>query len=122
MQKLLMRKYRSHTKCETEMKPIRTGSTTKSRDDLVYVYKDENFTLYQVQEVLENDWFECVELNTEDKFFTRHGSLNFGRVGVFKDHGLTTIIKRIHISEIAGKVVSNMKLLFTVPMNILKQT
>ena len=121
MQKLLMRKYRGHTHCQNQMKPIRPGSTKKSRDDLLYIFNGDMYTMYMVLDVLPNDNYECLELNTEEKFFTRHPSLNFGKVGIFKNHGLTTIKKIIHISEISGKVISNQNLLFTVPMNVLTQ-
>lgn len=103
------------------MKPIRPNSTSKARDDLVYIYKEKQYSMYQVLEILDDNYYDCVELNIEEKIFTRHASLNFGKVGVFKYHGLTTIKRNIHIEEINGKVVMNQNLLMTVPMNVLTQ-
>lgn len=122
MEKMLLRKYRPHDTCVTEMKPLRPDTTLKSQDNLIYTYEEKQYTLYKVLEVGDNDHYKCVELNIEDKSFSRELTLNFGLVGVFKDHGLTTIEKDIELREIKGKVVSSKGLLFTVAKNILQET
>lgn len=122
MQKMLTKKYRHGDDCVTRMKPFRMKTTTQSRDDLLYLFNNGMYYLYQIVEELGDNEFTCVEMNTEEKTFSRVMTLNFGRVGVFKNHGHTTITKTVKGSEVAGKVIAIRGLLFTVPKNVLQET
>ena len=122
LQKMLVRKYNHKDDCETQMKPIKTTVTAKSQDNLVYILEDSKYTLFEVREVLEDGYLEVVELNIEDKVYSREPSLNFGKVGVFKNHGTTLVKSTISLSQVHGKVIAVRGLLLTVPKNILTET
>lgn len=119
---MLMRKLRPPHQCKTKMKPLKSITTAQSADNLLYTFENNQYCLYKVLECLDNNEFKCVELNIEDKKFQRHQSLNFGKVGVFKNHGLTTVERVLNINEVNGKVFSRKGLLFTVSMNVLEET
>ena len=53
MKKLLMKKYR-RSKCSKTMKPVRAARTSKVRDDLVYIFEDETYHLFQVNKISED--------------------------------------------------------------------
>ena len=117
MEKLLLKKFKPHH-CQPQMKPVRVKETTKTCDNLVYVF-DEMYTLYEVLEDMEDGTFRCVELNIQDKVFQRTRSLNFGLVGIFQYHGYTTVEKILTEEELSGKVIRLEDLLVTVPRNVL---
>lgn len=75
--------------------------------------------MYEVQEKLEDDSFMCVELNIEAKIFQDSRTLNFGHVGIFKNHGYTVVQRILRVDEISGKVLKLDNLLITVPRNVL---
>ena len=122
MQRMLMSKYRPHGHCQRQMKPVKTETTPKTRDDKVYVVRDGNFFMYQVNEVLEGgDVLRCTELNIIDKRFNLHDTLNFGKVGVFQYLGKKTVHAELDTAEIAGKVFSYKDLLMSVSRNVLTE-
>ena len=103
------------------MKAIKDYRTPKTRDDLVYVFEDNDFKFYQVKEVLGNDTFQCLQLNAEKKQYRRHPDLEFDYVGVFQSRGLKTTTRNIHLSQVSGKVYKYKGLIMTIPLNVLKE-
>ena len=103
------------------MKPIRVETTSKTRDDLVYKYEEGKYWLYKVLEI-EGDMLRCVELNTIEKSFSRHLSLDFGLVGVFENLGKKTTRNTLKMAEVSGKLFSYKGLVMTIPLNILCET
>ena len=61
----------------------------------------------------------CQEFNIREKRYDEEPVLNFGLVGVFRNYGLSNIVKDLKESEICGKLVSVLNLLITVPINML---
>jgi hypothetical protein len=118
MKKTLMRKFRPHPSCTKKVTEIKPGRTSKSRDDLVYVYENGHYLLLKVENN-ENGILYCSEINKEPMVFNRHSDLNFGLVGVFKDFGKKNIYHRIPVQNVAGKLVRSRGLLMTAPINIL---
>ena len=121
MQKLLLRKFRPHTSCSVQMKPVRIGQTAKTRDDLVYTLQDGVYRLFQVVD-MDEDSFTVHEFNITPKSFRRHQNLDFGVTGVFNNNGYKTGVFVVEKEEIGGKVVMvGNSLLMTVPINILTE-
>ena len=124
MQKLLLRKMRPHLSCQNKMKPVRLGRTPKTRDDMIYTFKEGMYRLYHVKAIEENEnenEFTCKEFNIEEKYFRRHQTLDFGSVGVFKNLGYKTVTVVVKDSEIAGKVIAIGCLLLTSSKNVLTE-
>jgi hypothetical protein len=125
MKKLLMKKYRSST-CKKKTKAIRVESTPKVRDNLVYCFSDQEYSLYQVNNISEDEEglkvYQCREFNIRGKIFTEEPFLKFGLVGVFSNYGLTTKERIMRDIEICGKVVAFEKFLITIPNNMLLET
>ena len=90
----------------------------KSRDDLVYQFKDGRYLLLQVENIVGNT-LHCCEINVSERKFKRHEDINYGLVGVFKDHGKRHIYHRVKCDEIQGKLVRSRGLIMTVPNNVL---
>ena len=121
MQKLLLRKFRPHGSCSVQMKPVKIGQTAKTRDDLIYTFKDRLYRLFKVVDI-EEESFTCQEFNTTPKFFRRHQNLDFGVTGVFNNKGYKTGVFNVERRDMAGKVVMvGNSLLMTVPINILTE-
>ena len=111
MQKLLLRKMRPHLTCQNKMKPVRLGRTPKTRDDMIYTFKEGMYRLYHVKAIEENEKeFTCKEFSIEEKYFQRHQTLDFGSVGVFENLGYKTVTVVVKDSEISGNC-----LLYTSP-------
>ena len=63
MQKLLLRKMHPHPSCQNKMKPVRLQKTAKTRDDLIYTFKEGIYRLYHVKAIEENEKeFTCLSL------------------------------------------------------------
>ena len=104
------------------MKPVRLQKTPKTRDDLIYTFKEGIYRLYHVKAIEENEKeFTCKEFNIEEKYFRRHQTLDFGSVGVFKNLGYKTVTVVVKDSEIAGKVIAIGCLLLTSSKNVLTE-
>ena len=117
-----MRNYRPHGHCHRQMKPIRTETTPKTRDDRVYVVREGKYVMFQVDEVIDDgDSLRCTQLNTMDKIYQRHDTINFGRVGVFRALGKTTMKETLTTAEVAGKVFSYKGLVMSVSRNVLTE-
>lgn len=101
------------------MLPIKVKETAKTCDNLVYVFENETYVLFEVQEEVGDREFRCIEINTERRIFSTTRSLDFGLVGVFKHRGLTTRSRRVREVDISGKVVQIENVLVTVPRNVL---
>ena len=121
MQKLLLRKFRAHSICLPDMKPIVLGATPKTRDDLVYTYVNSQYHLFKVTEI-DDECYICKEFNVTAKNFRRHPNLDFGKVGIFRNFGFKTTVHRLKWSEIRGKVICIGSLLMSVPKNVLVET
>ena len=121
MQKLFLRKFRPHGHCHPKMKAVKLGNTPKVQDDYIYAFTSGEAHLYQVKEIVE-DQYICSEFNTEDKKFRRHPNLNFGKVGIFVNHGFKTEPVTLSSAEISGKVLAIGALLFTISENVLCET
>ena len=122
MQKLLLRKFRAHPSCVNQMKPIRLSRTPKTRDDIIYTFSDGVYRLFKVEEIgdVEKEYL-CKEYNVSNKTFRRHQTLDFGVVGVFRNHGYKMELVTVQHQEICGKLVSIGSLLFTVSINVLTE-
>jgi len=120
MERLLLRKYRPHARCQPSMRPVRVGKTSKSRDDLFYTFRNGIYRLFQVKEIVDNE-LRCLEFNLLDKTFSADNSLNFGLVGVFRNMGKKAGERIVAKADIDGKVISSKGLLFTAPRNILAE-
>ena len=104
------------------MTPIKTGKTPKTRDDRVYVVREGKYVMFQVDEVIDDgDNLKCTQLNIMDKVYIRHDSLNFGKVGVFRSLGKTTIKETVATCEVSGKVFSYKGLVMSVSKNVLTE-
>ena len=120
MQKLLLRKYRSHPSCSVTMKPVKVGGTAKTKDDMVYTFINGEYHLYHVIN-MEDQEMTAKEFNISPKFFRRHQTINLGATGVFNNHGYKTGLFVLDESELSGKVVMSGSLLMTVSRNILTE-
>ena len=122
MARLLLSKYRPHGSCLVRMKPIKTSSTPKTRDDLIYTFEDGRYKFYAVDSVnTDVETYCCTELNISPKVFRRHEDLDFGRVGVFQHLGRKTITRDLTLEEIHGKLYSYKGLVMSLPVNILTE-
>ena len=113
-----MRKFRPHSRCKPEMRPVSLSNTPKKRDDLVYLHENGHYTLLQVNEI-EEDKLICNVINADPRIFPRHEDLDFGLVGVFKDFGNLTTQRIINSKDIAGKLLRVRGLILTAPLNVL---
>ena len=123
MQRMLLKKFRPFHSCHPKMKPVRLETTPKTRDDLVYVYEDGKYLLYQVTEIADG-MLQCTELNTVAKAFSRHLTLDFGAVGVFENLGRKTTKRSLSVDNVSGKLFcykpkGGEGLLMTIPLNVL---
>ena len=117
---MLFRKFRPHSVCALDMKDISVQRTAKKRDDLVYVF-DGCYHLYKVKQIDSQDQLVCQEFNVAEKVFSRHLTLNFGHVGVFRNLGMKTNKKTLKKSDLSGKVLLLRDLLLTIPKNVLTE-
>ena len=121
MQRILARKFKGNHVCKVKPVPIQVGKTPKKRDDLIYTKVDGIYNLFRVEEILENNDFCCKQFNVIDKMFPVCPGLNFGFVGVFKNHGFKSGIRIVRENEVKGKVILNQGVLFTVSNNVLTE-
>ena len=121
MQKHLLAKYRPHPSCRNGMEPVTTHVTPKTRDDLIYTIEDGEYELYKVVEVLEDRNYKCLKFNTSPKYFIRHPDLDFGKLGIFNNHGYHNIYFQVGHEDVKGKVFQNHSLLLTIARNILAE-
>ena len=118
MQRILARKYKGNHTCTTKLAPIAVGKTPKKRDDLIYTLVEGFYSLFRVEEILDNEEYYCRQFNIIDKMFPVCPGLNFGLVGVFKNHGFKSGMKIVRENEVKGKVILNQGTLFTVSKNV----
>ena len=121
MQKHLLGKYRPHPSCQNGMEPVTTHVTAKTRDDLIYTIEDGDYELYKVVEVQEDRNYKCRKFNTSPKSFMRHQDLDFGKVGVFNNHGYHNIFFQVEHKDVKGKVFQFHSLLLTIARNVLAE-
>ena len=119
MQRIMARKFKRGHICDPKRTPIKVGKTPKCRDDLIYTKTNGFYSLFRVQEIDENGDFNCTQFNVIDKTFSACPALNFGLVGTFKNQGFKSGIHFVRANNVAGKVILNQGLLFTVPDNVL---
>ena len=104
------------------MKPIWLSRTPKTRDDIVYTFSEGLYRLYEVKEISDDGkQYMCKEYNVANKIFRRHQTLDFGVVGVFRNHGYKTEMVNVQDKDVCGKLVSIGSLLFTVSINVLTE-
>ena len=119
MQRIMARKFKGGHTCSPKRTPIKVGKTPKSRDDLIYTKSNGFYSLYRVEEIDENGDFHCKQFNVIDKTFPACPGLNFGLVGVFKNHGFKSGMRFVQADDVAGKVILNQGMLFTASNNVL---
>ena len=121
LQRQLVSKIVPGHKCHTQMRLLRDKETSKTADNLFYVFKDAEYKLYKViGDITEENVF-AQQLNVSRKVFNRLPDLDFGSVGVFVDHGLLTIKTVVPLSDISGKLVKIKNLYMTAPRNVLTE-
>lgn len=124
MQKTMMTKFRPHALCQPKMRPVQEGQTSKKRDDLVYQFKDGQYTLLEVKEIETGEGpggntLLCNLISADPRIFPRHEDLDFGLVGVFKDFGNLETEVTLKEKDISGKLIRNRGLILTAPHDVL---
>ena len=116
-----MTKFLPGHRCRPSMAPLSSKTTSKTADNLVYTFKDKEYKLYKILEVMDDRAVYAQELNVVKKVFERHSELLFGTVGVFEDQGCLTTKTILQRDEIAGKLVKLPNLYLTAPRNVLTE-
>ena len=121
LERYLMTKFCPGHRCQLAMRNLAEKTTSKSADNIFYTFKDKEYKLYKVLNIMDSNEVYAQELNVQEKVFARHPELAFGSVGVFEDKGILTIKKVIPMNEVAGKLVKVKNLYMTAPRNVLTE-
>jgi len=111
-----MRKFRFGHECARKMKSPKDHETPKTRDNLVYFYRNGQYRCFEVKEIYvdENgeDTYRSTELNVQPKTFSCAPTLDFGLVGGFTYRGKLNTEKKLKLKDIDGKCIRCEKLIF----------
>lgn len=119
MQKVFLKRALSTHEC-TPTTHITNHNTELECNDLIYTFVHRTYHCYKVVDI-NNDVFDCLEINTTEVFYEEVPNLNWDTVGVFKEESMGTEKIRINQRFVAGKLVKIKDILLTCPMNILNE-
>ena len=119
MSNVLIKRVISHHKCENDIY-ISVKNTSMECNNLIYTFKQNKYTLYQVKSI-DGNQLTCQIQETLPCTFPETPSLNWGIIGVFAKGDLLPNEVVIDKKNVKGKVLNVKHLLLTCPLNILRE-
>ena len=119
MQNVMMKKFLSNHVC-SESIYLSEKDTPMESNSLIYVYENCEHVMYKIKSI-DNDNLVCNQLGNHPINFPCTSMLDWSSVGVYRKGGLSSTDVIVHRNNVAGKVMTVDKHLFTCPQNILRE-
>lgn len=120
MQKTYLKRSFSYHKCEKSIF-YSAKDTALERNSLVYIFDGEQYLMYQIIEIENNNTFICNVQGRLEIEFNEATELNWSKVGVFREGATGNEEVRIEKHQVHGKVLKVCSLLITCPINVLNE-